>query len=66
MITTIDENQALEAYIQVPLERAPELRLGLPVQLLDGDGKVVATNPISFVAPRVDECDADGARQERC
>ena len=55
VITTIDENTTLEAYIQVPLERAPQLRTGLPVELLDNDGKVAATNPISFVAPRVDE-----------
>ena len=55
MITTIDENSALEAYIQVPLDRSPELRTGLPVQILDVDGKVVATNPITFVAPRVDD-----------
>jgi RND family efflux transporter MFP subunit len=54
VITTIDANEALEAYLEVPLERAPELRLGLPVQFLDGDGKVVATNPITFVAPRVE------------
>ena len=55
VITTIDENAALEAYIQIPLDRSPDLRLGLPVQLLDGEGKVVATNPITFVAPRVDD-----------
>jgi RND family efflux transporter MFP subunit len=55
VITTIDENAALEAYIQVPLDRSAELKLGLPVQLLDADGKVTATNPISFVAPRVDD-----------
>jgi RND family efflux transporter MFP subunit len=54
-ITTIDDNSGLEAYIQVPLDRAPDLRVGLPVQLLDGDGKVVASNPITFVAPRVDD-----------
>ncbi len=53
-ITTIDENSSLEAYVQVPLERAPELKLGLPVQLLDPAGKVVAVNPITFIAPRVD------------
>ena len=64
VITTIDENSSLEAYIQVPLERAPDLRLGLPVQMLDADGKVVAQNPISFVAPRVDDVDAVGAREE--
>ena len=55
IITTIDEKTAIEAYIQVPLDRSPDLRLGLPVQLLDGEGKVVVTNPITFVAPRVDD-----------
>jgi RND family efflux transporter MFP subunit len=54
-ITTLDDNSLLEADIQVPLDRSPELRAGLPVQILDADGKVVATNPISFVAPRVDD-----------
>jgi RND family efflux transporter MFP subunit len=55
VITTVDENSSLEAFIQVPVDRAPDLRMGLPVQLLDADGKVAAVNPISFVAPRVDE-----------
>lgn len=55
VITTIDDNSALEADIQVPLDRAPELRIGLPVQMLDGDGNAIATNPITFIAPRVDE-----------
>ncbi|HSC26671.1 MAG TPA: efflux RND transporter periplasmic adaptor subunit [Vicinamibacterales bacterium] len=55
MITTIDENEALEVYIHVPLDRSPDLRPGLPVELLDADGKVIATNPVTFVAPRVDD-----------
>jgi RND family efflux transporter MFP subunit len=55
VITTIDQNEQLEAYIQVPIERSPDLRIGLPVQLLDADGAVASTNPVSFVAPRVDE-----------
>lgn len=55
VITTIDDNSVLEADIQIPLDRSPELRLGLPVQLLDAEGNVVATNPITFVSPRVDE-----------
>ena len=54
VITTIDDKAGLEAYIQVPIDRAPQIKLGLPVQILDADGNVVATNPISFVAPRVD------------
>jgi RND family efflux transporter MFP subunit len=55
VITTIDDNSTLEAYIQVPIDRSPDLRPGLPVQILDADGKVLATNPITFVAPRVDD-----------
>jgi len=54
VITTIDDKAGLEAYIQVPIDRAPDLRAGLPAQILDADGKVVATNPISFVSPRAD------------
>jgi len=54
VITTIDDKAGLEAYIQIPIDRAPALRVGLVVQILDADGKVVATNPISFVAPRAD------------
>ena len=54
VITTIDDKAGLEAYIQVPLDRAPELRVGLPTQILDADGKVVARNPITFVSPRAD------------
>src|SRR5687767_1456120 len=40
LITTIDQPQDLEAYINVPLERSLDLRVGLPVELLDGDGAV--------------------------
>jgi RND family efflux transporter MFP subunit len=54
-ITTIDGTEGLEVYVQVPLDRSPELRLGLPVQILDTEGKAVAVNPITFVAPRVDD-----------
>lgn len=55
VITTIDEPEGLEAYINVPLERAMDLRLGLLVELLNPDGEVIASNPISFIAPRADD-----------
>jgi RND family efflux transporter MFP subunit len=54
VITTIDDRRGLEAYINVPVDRAPDLRVGLTAQLLDAEGNVLASNPISFVAPRVD------------
>jgi RND family efflux transporter MFP subunit len=54
-ITTIDGTEGLEAYVHVPLDRSPNLRVGLPVQLLDAEGQVAATNRITFVATRVDD-----------
>jgi multidrug efflux pump subunit AcrA (membrane-fusion protein) len=55
VMTTIDQSDALEINIQVPLDRSPDLRIGLPVQLLDSEGVAVVTNPITFVSPRVDD-----------
>jgi RND family efflux transporter MFP subunit len=55
LITTIDQPQDLEAYVNVPLERSLNLRLGLPLELLDGGGAVIATNPVTFVASRADD-----------
>lgn len=54
-ITTIDQAEGLEAYVNVPLERALDLRPGLTVELLDGSGQVIASNPITFIAPRADD-----------
>jgi RND family efflux transporter MFP subunit len=54
-ITTIDQAEGLEAYLNVPLEAAMNLKTGLTVQLLDSAGEVIATNPITFIAPRADD-----------
>lgn len=54
-ITTIDQAEGLEAYLNVPLERAAELKPGLAVELLDDAGKVIASNPVTFIAPRADD-----------
>lgn len=54
-ITTIDQPEGLEAYINVPLERALDLRPGLTVELLDNSGGVIASNPVTFIAPRADD-----------
>ena len=54
-ITTIDQGGALEAYINVPLEQATALKPGLTVDLLGPDGEVIASNPITFIAPRADD-----------
>jgi len=54
LLTTVDENAELEAYIYIPTERASQVRLGLPVDLLDTNGKVLAHSTISFLSPQVD------------
>ena len=55
LITTIDAGEGLEAYISVPLERAADLKPGLAVELLGADGRVIATNAITFIAPRAED-----------
>lgn len=54
MLTTIDENRDLEAYIYIPTERAADVRLGLNVDLLDNAGNLVEKTKIDFVSPQVD------------
>jgi RND family efflux transporter MFP subunit len=54
LLTTVDEPGALEAYIYVPSERARELRVGLPVRLVDNNGKTLSDTQLSFVSPQVD------------
>jgi RND family efflux transporter MFP subunit len=54
LLTTVDENADLEAYIYVPTERATLVRQGLPVEILDTSGKVLVKSQISFLSPQVD------------
>jgi multidrug efflux pump subunit AcrA (membrane-fusion protein) len=50
-IATLTENQLLDLRLSIPLERQPQLRLGLPVQMLDAQGKAIAQGQISFSFP---------------
>ena len=54
VLTTIDQNAGLEVYINVPVQEAAALRVGLPVHLVDDRGPVASTAKISFVSPSVD------------
>jgi RND family efflux transporter MFP subunit len=55
VLTTVDQQAGLEAYLQIPVERAPEVRVGLPVRILDRDGKTLAESAVNFVSPQVDD-----------
>ncbi|MDW5266526.1 MULTISPECIES: efflux RND transporter periplasmic adaptor subunit [Acidobacteriaceae] len=54
MLTTVDENADLEAYIYIPTERSSQVKLGLPVDILDNDGNTIVKSKVSFLSPQVD------------
>ena len=54
-LTTVDRPGSLEAYISVPVERGPQLRLGMPVHIVDSSGAIVADSRVTFVSPQVDD-----------
>lgn len=54
-LTSIDANVGLEVYLNVPVQQAAKLRLGLPVRIVDDTGATVAEEKINFIAPSVDE-----------
>jgi RND family efflux transporter MFP subunit len=54
LLTTVDENRDLEAYIYVPTERSRDVRMGLGVDLVDDAGNILEKTSIDFVSPQVD------------
>jgi RND family efflux transporter MFP subunit len=54
VLTTVDENKDLEAYIYVPTERAGQVRQGLGVELMDNAGKLLEKTKIDFLSAQVD------------
>ena len=56
VLTTIDQNDTLEVYVEVPVERGSSLRNGLPLQIVTSDGaQRLATTSIGFISPHVDD-----------
>jgi len=54
LLTTVDRGGGLEAYVSVPVERAPLVRMGMPVRILDGTGAVLAESRVTFISPQTD------------
>jgi RND family efflux transporter MFP subunit len=54
LLTTVDENAELEAYIYIPTERASEIRPGLPVQIVTSSGETIEKTKINFISQQVD------------
>jgi len=54
LLTTVDENAELEAYIYIPTERANDIRRGLPVQIVTSRGETIENTKINFISQQVD------------
>ena len=54
LLTTVDENKELEAYVYIPTERAGDIRMGLPVQIVTTNGELIESTKIYFISPQVD------------
>ncbi len=54
MLTTVDENRDLEAYIYIPTERAAQLHTGIAVDILNSAEQPVEHTTIDFLSPEVD------------
>ena len=55
LLTTVDSPGIMEAYVSVPVERAPQLKPGLPVRIVDSTGNVLAESHVTFISPQVDD-----------
>ncbi|MBD2151223.1 efflux RND transporter periplasmic adaptor subunit [Pseudanabaena sp. FACHB-1277] len=53
-LTTITQNQVLEIQIAVPVENAPRLKMGMPVELLDSQDKPLVKGNVAFISPSID------------
>lgn len=54
LLTTVDENAELETYIYIPTERASDIRMGLPVQIVTNSGQPIEKTKIDFISQQVD------------
>lgn len=56
VLTTIDQNETLELYVSVPIERAGDLQKGLPIRVVSSVGEQeLATTTVGFISPHVDD-----------
>ncbi|HYX68405.1 MAG TPA: efflux RND transporter periplasmic adaptor subunit [Terriglobales bacterium] len=53
VLTTVDKPGPLEVYVEVPVERSGQLKLGLPLEVLDSGGNVVGQAKVDFISPEV-------------
>jgi RND family efflux transporter MFP subunit len=53
-LATVDRPGTLEAYIYIPIEKSGQLKMNLPVKIVDGSGNQLAASRVTFISPQVD------------
>jgi RND family efflux transporter MFP subunit len=53
-LTTLDTGADLEAYVNIPSERAPDVHKGTEIELLNEDGTPAILTKVNFISPRID------------
>ncbi len=53
-LLTLSQNERLELQVAIPIEKATQLKVGLPVKLIDAQEQPKASGSIAFVASNVD------------
>jgi RND family efflux transporter MFP subunit len=54
LLTTVDENAQLEAYVYIPTEKSANIHMGLPVQIVTSSGQLIESTKVDFVSQQVD------------
>jgi RND family efflux transporter MFP subunit len=53
-LTSVDKPGSLEAYVYIPVERSPQLKANMAVQIVNGSGEAMADSRVTFISPQVD------------
>ncbi len=55
ILTSIVNNQTLDLKINVPIENSSQLKIGLPVEIIDSSGNANPKSQINFISPQVNQ-----------
>ncbi len=55
VLTTVDDDGGLEVYMNVPVQQATRLKVGLPGRILDQEDAVLMDSALTFISPQVDQ-----------
>jgi RND family efflux transporter MFP subunit len=54
LLTTVDENADLEAYVYIPTEKASDIHMGLPIEIVTSAGELIEKTKVYFISQQVD------------